>query len=126
MNHLMRPALIRLLLLFLCPLASLAAKETFYAVGAARVDITPDYPIWLNGYAARQNESEGVDQHIFAQALVIGSSKKSLALLLTVDSVGVPGAAFLMGATVGSWTARFTAGWKPSRRCPGSVRRTSA
>ena len=92
MNHLMRPALIRLLLLFLCPLASLAAKETFYAVGAARVDITPDYPIWLNGYAARQNESEGVDQHIFAQALVIGSSKKSLALLLTVDSVGVPGA----------------------------------
>jgi hypothetical protein len=68
----------------------LAAKETFYAVGATQVDITPDYPIWLNGYAARKKESEGVDQHIFAQALAIGGDKKSLALLLTVDNVGVP------------------------------------
>ena len=73
-------------------LPSLAAKETFYAVGAAEVDITPDYPIWLNGYAARQRESEGIDQHIFAQALAIGSSKRTLALLLTVDNVGVPAA----------------------------------
>ena len=46
----------------------------------------------MSGYAARQSESEGVDQRIFAQALAIGDSKKSLALLLTVDNVGVPAA----------------------------------
>ena len=89
MNQPVRSPLIPLLLL-VCSLPALAARDTFYAVGAARVDITPDYPIWLNGYAARQNESEGVDQRIYAQALAIGSGKRKLALLLTVDNVGVP------------------------------------
>ena len=69
---------------------SLAAKETFYAVGAAQVDITPDYPIRLSGYGARQKESEGIDQHLFAQALAIGGDKQSLAVLITVDNVAVP------------------------------------
>jgi hypothetical protein len=78
------------LLMTACVLPSRAAKETFYSVGAAQVDITPDYPIWLNGYAARQKESEGIDQHIFAQALAIGDDKKSLAVLITADNVGVP------------------------------------
>ncbi len=90
MNRPPRHLLLTLLLLSLCPLPSLAAKETFYAVGAAQVDITPDYPIWLNGYAARKSESEGIDQHIFAQALALGSTRRSLALLITVDNVGVP------------------------------------
>ena len=90
LNRLPRHLLLTLLLLSLCPLSLLAARETFYAVGAAQVDITPDYPVWLNGYAARTSESEGIDQHIFAQALALGSSKRSLALLITVDNVGVP------------------------------------
>ena len=81
-----------LLLSFICAVTALAAKESLYAVGAAQVDITPDYRIWLNGYAARQTESEGIDQHIFAQALAVGGDKKSLAVLITVDTVGVPGA----------------------------------
>ncbi len=80
------------LVLFLGSLPTLAAKETYYPVGAAQIDITPDYRIWLNGYAARQTESEGVDQHIYAQALALGSGRKNLALLLTVDNVGVPAA----------------------------------
>src|ERR1019366_8601263 len=85
MRHLLVP-----LLLCLCPLLSLGAKETFCPVGAAQVDITPDYPIRLSGYGARQKESEGIDQHIFAQALAIGGDKKSLAVLITVDNVAVP------------------------------------
>jgi hypothetical protein len=75
---------------FICPLPSLVAKETFYEVGAAQVDITPDYPIRLSGYGARQKESEGIDQHIFAQALVIGANEKNLAVLITVDNLAVP------------------------------------
>ena len=76
--------------LFLCAQPSPAAKDTFYPVGAAQVDITPEYPIRLNGYGARLKESEGVDQHLFAQALAIGGDKKSLAVLITVDNVAVP------------------------------------
>ncbi|HOX56042.1 MAG TPA: neutral/alkaline non-lysosomal ceramidase N-terminal domain-containing protein [Candidatus Paceibacterota bacterium] len=89
-NHLPRRLLIPLLLLTFGALPALAAKETFYAVGAAQVDITPDYPIRLNGYGARVKESEGIDQHIYAQALAIGSSKRSLAIVVTVDNVAVP------------------------------------
>ncbi len=74
----------------LCAEPSLAAKDVFYPVGAAQVDITPDYPIRLNGYGARLKESEGIDQHLFAQALAVGGEKKSLAVLITVDNVGVP------------------------------------
>ena len=90
MTKLVRGGLISALLAFCCALPALAAKETFCPVGAAQVDITPDYPIRLSGYGARQKESEGIDQHIFAQALAIGGDKKSLAVLITVDNVAVP------------------------------------
>jgi hypothetical protein len=90
MTKLVRDGLISALLVFCCVLPALAAKETFYPVGAAQVDITPDYPIRLSGYGVRQKESEGIDQHIFAQALAIGGDKKSLAVLITVDNVAVP------------------------------------
>ena len=67
-----------------------AAKPTYYSVGAASVDITPDYPVRLCGYGVRQNESQGVDQHLFAQALAIGTDKEGPALVLTVDNIIVP------------------------------------
>ncbi len=43
-------------------------------IGAAVVDITPDYPVRLTGYGNRMKESEGVAAKIHARALVIGSS----------------------------------------------------
>jgi hypothetical protein len=67
-----------------------AAKETYYAVGAAKINITPDYPIRLSGYGARAKESEGVDQCIFAKALAIGSNKEGPAVVLMVENVAVP------------------------------------
>jgi hypothetical protein len=90
MNNLLPGLLLSALLLLLCVQSSSAAKDTFYPVGAAQVDITPEYPIRLNGYGARFKESEGIDQHLFAQALAIGGDKKSLAVLITVDNVAVP------------------------------------
>ena len=90
MTNLIPRCLISALLLLGCAQPLWAARDTFYAVGAAQVDITPDYAIRLSGYGARLTESEGVDQHIFAQALAIGSDKKSLAVLITVDNVAVP------------------------------------
>ena len=90
MNNLLPSLLLAALPLLVCPQPSLAAGDTFYPVGAAQVDITPDYPIRLNGYGARTRESEGVDQHLFAQALAIGGDKTSLAVLITVDNVAVP------------------------------------
>jgi len=67
------------------------ASHEWRQVGVARVDITPDYPVRLAGYAARTNESQGVTQRIWAKALVIGSDQEKPAVLLTADICGVPG-----------------------------------
>jgi neutral ceramidase len=69
-----------------------AAAETV-PVGVARVDITPEHPVRLVGYAARQKESEGVAQRIWAKALAIGSSEgDGPAVLIMVENCGVPAA----------------------------------
>ena len=50
---------------------SASAQDQDYMAGASRVDITPDGPIWLSGYENRNKPSEGVEQRLFAKALVI-------------------------------------------------------
>ena len=86
------------LLLFvflLAPLAVLYPADAVTAAaarlaGAARVDITPDYPVRLSGYGSRRTVNDGVAQHIFAKALAIGSDAEGPAVLVTVDNCGVP------------------------------------
>lgn len=58
-------------------------------VGVARVDITPDYPIRLTGYAVRTNESQGVAQRLWAKALALGGDAEGPVVLLTADNCGV-------------------------------------
>jgi acetyl esterase/lipase len=76
--------------LFLCllPLVTIAAE--YRQVGAASVDITPDYPVRLSGYGGRRLPNTGVSQHIFAKALAIGSDDEGPAVLVTVDNCGIP------------------------------------
>lgn len=78
-----------LLALIFLPLAGFAA-DTTRQVGAASVDITPDYPVRLSGYGGRRLPNTGVSQHIFAKALAIGSDEEGPAVLVTVDNCGVP------------------------------------
>jgi neutral ceramidase len=59
-------------------------------VGVAQVDLTPDYPVRLNGYGGRRQESEGVEQRIRAKALAIGGDAEGPFILITVDNCGVP------------------------------------
>jgi hypothetical protein len=77
-----------LLSMFLTPLALLAADSR--QVGAASVDITPDYPVRLSGYGGRRLPNTGISQHIYAKALAIGSDEEGPAVLVTVDNCGVP------------------------------------
>jgi putative membrane-bound dehydrogenase-like protein len=65
------------------------ADEVGYRVGVARVDITPDYPIRLNGFGFRREESEGVSQRIWAKALAISEGDEPPLVLLAIDSLGV-------------------------------------
>src|SRR5438874_5596688 len=66
------------------------ARDYFRQVGVAKIDITPQYPIRLTGYAVRKTESEGVAQRLWAKALAIGSDRENAAMVITVDNCGVP------------------------------------
>lgn len=61
----------------------------FIPIGAAEIDITPDYPIRLTGYVARHKESEGAGQQLRAKALAMGGGPQDLTLVVTVDNCGV-------------------------------------
>jgi putative membrane-bound dehydrogenase-like protein len=66
-----------------------AATDGVFQVGVARIDITPEYPIRLSGYAVRKAESEGIEQQLWAKGLAIGSDQESPAILITVDNCGI-------------------------------------
>ncbi len=68
---------------------STPGADNSYRIGVARVDITPDYPIRLNGFGFRRAESEGVSQRIWAKALAISQRDESPFVLIAVDSLGV-------------------------------------
>lgn len=60
-------------------------------VGVARVDISPEGPIRLTGYAARtKEESTKVRRPLSAKALAFGSNAEHPSVLITVDLVGIP------------------------------------
>jgi putative membrane-bound dehydrogenase-like protein len=66
------------------------AAPATYSVGVAKIDITPSFPVRLNGFAGRLEESIGVTQPIFAKALAIGTDAEGPALLITIDNLGIP------------------------------------
>jgi neutral ceramidase len=60
-------------------------------VGVAKIDITPETPVRMYGYAARTTESQGIAGRLYAAALAIGSDDgDGPAVLLTVDCGAVP------------------------------------
>ncbi len=76
----------RLLLAALAP-ALLAAD---FKAGVARADITPKSPIWMSGYASRNNPSEGVLEPLHAKALAIEDNRRGRAVIVTTDLIGLP------------------------------------
>ena len=63
-----------------------AARPAMAPIGVAKVDITPDTPVRMYGYASRKTESEGVAGPLSASALVIGRNEvQGPAIILSVD-----------------------------------------
>lgn len=72
-----------------------AGEPAKLLVGIAAEDITPEYPIRLNGFGGRTKESEGVRQAIHAKALVVAadtpnSTGQNTIIVITVDTLGIP------------------------------------
>ena len=81
--------------LMLSDIVSLAQQNTRTVgtmhVGVARMDITPEGPIRLTGYAGRKKQSTGVIHRLAAKALAFGTDTQGPSIFITVDLVGIPG-----------------------------------
>jgi neutral ceramidase len=60
-------------------------------VGFARVDITPERPVWMSGYSSRDKPSGGVAARIHAKAMVLEDARGQQGVVVTTDLIGVYG-----------------------------------
>ncbi len=72
----------------------LAARDVARAAagwraGIATVDITPDVSLWMAGFAARTQPSQGVALPLHAKALALQAGNQRTAVLVTADLLGV-------------------------------------
>jgi hypothetical protein len=67
-----------------------AAAGAGMRAGTARLDITPEGPIWLSGYAARTHPSTGAASRLWAKALAIEDHRRNRAVIVTTDLIGLP------------------------------------
>jgi hypothetical protein len=61
-----------------------------FRAGVARIDITPEGPIWMSGYASRVKPSTGVLQRLSAKALALEDAGKHRVVIVTTDVIGLP------------------------------------
>ncbi len=61
-----------------------------WKAGVARVDITPDAPMWIAGYANRDHVAEGKLHELWAKALVLQDGNGKQCVLITLDVCGIP------------------------------------
>lgn len=60
-----------------------------WQAGAAKVKITPEQPMWMSGYAARNRPAEGKQHDLWARALALRSADGATAVLVTLDLCGI-------------------------------------
>jgi hypothetical protein len=66
-----------------------AAPAPPVRVGAARIDITPELPIHLVGYANRQGEAQEVRMPLHARALALGAGTGRPVVLIAAEVCGI-------------------------------------
>jgi len=75
------------------PLASYGASTgddaTGWKAGLASTVITPEEPLWMAGYAARNRPSEGKVHDLHAKALALEDSQGGRLVIVTVELLGV-------------------------------------
>ncbi len=82
-----------LVLFFIYPDVTLAVetqsgKTAGWKAGVARVVITPEYPMWMAGYASRDHPSGGTLHDLWAKALALEDADGRRVILITSDLVG--------------------------------------
>ncbi len=66
-----------------------ADQSAGWKAGVAKTAITPERPMWLSGYSSRDHAAEGKLHDLWAKALVLEDPAGRLAVLVTLDLVGI-------------------------------------
>jgi len=81
--------LLSVFILLLTP-AFAAAPAADWKVGVAAADITPEMPMWMSGYGARNRPGDTVAQRLYAKALALEDARGGVAVIVTTDTLGIP------------------------------------
>jgi neutral ceramidase len=84
-----RPRFRRLVLSLIAVFMASSAFAADWQAGVAAVKITPEMPVPMAGYAARNRPSEGVVTDLYAKALVLVDSNGERAVWITTDLIGL-------------------------------------
>ena len=79
-----------LLCMIILPLCACAGQQASFKAGVASIVITPDEPMWMAGYAARNKPSEGKVHDLHAKALALEDEHGTRLVIVTVDLIGIP------------------------------------
>jgi len=74
----------------LTAVVELQAADTAWRAAAAATVITPEQPMWMAGYAARDKPSEGKVQDLFVKVLAIEDAAGQRVVIVTSDLIGIP------------------------------------
>jgi neutral ceramidase len=77
-------------LLVALPCRCLPAEQPVWKVGIASAKITPEKPLWLAGYAARDHAAEGTLHDLWIKVLVLESVAGDRAVFVASDLLGWP------------------------------------
>lgn len=64
--------------------------QYLWKAGVARTVITPEYSVWMAGYASRTSPSEGRLHDLWAKALLLEDAAGNRSLLITMDLLTIP------------------------------------
>jgi neutral ceramidase len=81
------PCLIALICSTCC---AYAGQQPGWKAGVATIVITPDEPMWMAGYAARNKPSEGKIHDLYAKSLALEDEHGTRLVTVTVDLLGIP------------------------------------
>lgn len=77
------------LLLLSAAVASAAPPAASFEAGFGKVDITPQAPLRLSGYANRDTPHMGVETPIFARVMAFRAEPEKTFLLVAIDTIGM-------------------------------------
>lgn len=75
--------------LLLIVLSSVPAAAADWKAGVSKVEITPDKPMWMAGYASRDHRAEGTQTSLWAKVLLLEDPRGQRVAAISLDLIGI-------------------------------------